>query len=108
MDQRIKKIWIEALRSGKYKRTRDQLKDMGGFCVLGVLCDIFTKEKNITWDEMPDTTNLPGVVQEWSKISSPVGSYSNVDSIGTGCLVKDNDVLGLNFNQLADIIEENF
>ncbi len=31
--------WVQALESGKYKQTKDQLQDPTGFCCLGVLCD---------------------------------------------------------------------
>lgn len=39
MDKRIKKKWVTALRSGKYKQGRGQLYDRatGKYCVLGVL-----------------------------------------------------------------------
>lgn len=40
MNPEIKAKWIEALRSGKYKQGRGRLQRDGGFCCLGVLCDI--------------------------------------------------------------------
>ena len=51
MDERIKKRWVKALRSGKYNQVTDALKatvdddDLSrpaqkGFCCLGVLCDV--------------------------------------------------------------------
>lgn len=36
--------WVQALESGKYKQTKDQLQDSTGFCCLGVLCDIINPE----------------------------------------------------------------
>ncbi len=46
MNKAIKKKWIDALRSGQYRQTRDKLKSRnGGFCCLGVLCDI----QDATW-----------------------------------------------------------
>lgn len=41
MNPEIKAKWVEALRSGKYKQTRNALrKSDNRFCCLGVLCDI--------------------------------------------------------------------
>ena len=36
--------WISALRSGKYKQARGQLKTSKGYCCLGVLCDLTAGE----------------------------------------------------------------
>lgn len=44
MRKAVKKLWVKALRSGKYKRTTGALKKNGGFCCLGVLCDVHQKE----------------------------------------------------------------
>ena len=38
MDAEIKRKWVEALRSGKYKQGRDQLQNGDTYCCLGVLC----------------------------------------------------------------------
>ncbi len=40
MNKKIKAKWIEALRSGKYKQTKEVLHDGDGFCCLGVLCEV--------------------------------------------------------------------
>lgn len=40
MNREIKAQWLSALRSGKYKKTKNRLKSETGFCCLGVLCDI--------------------------------------------------------------------
>ena len=42
MDQALKRKWVRALRSGKYKQARDMLRNpkTGGMCCLGVLCHI--------------------------------------------------------------------
>lgn len=36
----IKTKWVEALRSGDYKKAKGALARDGGFCCLGVLCDL--------------------------------------------------------------------
>lgn len=71
MKTEIKKKWIEALRSGEYKQGRRMLKDnQGKFCCLGVLCDIYAKEKKVDWDS-PTTffasdAELPEKVAMWA------------------------------------------
>lgn len=37
--KRIRK-WVEALESGKYSQTRMTLRNSGGYCCLGVACDV--------------------------------------------------------------------
>jgi len=43
MKLEVKKLWIEALRSGKYEQGRGALNKDGKFCCLGVLCDLAVK-----------------------------------------------------------------
>ena len=44
MHKRIKRIWLEALRGGKYEQTTGVLRSKkDGFCCLGVLCDLYIK-----------------------------------------------------------------
>ena len=45
MNKELKKKWLDALRGGGYKQTRNALRDTDGFCCLGVLCDILEKGK---------------------------------------------------------------
>jgi hypothetical protein len=40
MEAALKTKWIEALESGRYKHSRLSLRNMAGYCCLGVLCDI--------------------------------------------------------------------
>jgi hypothetical protein len=79
MRERIKKLWIEALRSGEYEQTSGTLRDAGenneyAYCCLGVLekircdeqgvrrfpqLDVLT-EKTMLWAGLDDRNpNLP-------------------------------------------------
>ncbi len=40
MTLKDKRDWIEALRNGRRQQSRDGLRDVSGFCCLGVLCDV--------------------------------------------------------------------
>jgi hypothetical protein len=44
MNENIKRKWVKALRSEKYKQWQGQLRDVKGYCCLGVLCDIAPKK----------------------------------------------------------------
>ena len=48
MNARVKRLWIKALRSGKYKQGRGMLRRGRGekvtYCCLGVLCEVAKSE----------------------------------------------------------------
>ena len=44
MDKTLKKKWLEALRSGEYKKGRRFLRKDGAYCCLGVLSDLMDPE----------------------------------------------------------------
>lgn len=48
----IKRRWLKALRSGKYKQGTGSLRDGDGFCCLGVLCDVVKNDKalKLNWE----------------------------------------------------------
>jgi len=126
------KEWIEALRSGKYTQGQGCLRSIDDrFCCLGVLCDI-TNRKD--WDEGEDSyyatilnekdalpksilnlLNLEDRTPDF-KISSKNSklleileeNYEEEDRINYDDLTQLNDIWGLNFNQIADILEEEF
>jgi len=98
MNKKVKKLWVTALRSGKYKQGKSRLKISDGqFCCLGVLCDLYIqKTKKGAWGERPDDTPifigtdgnieecvLPCEVQEWAGIDSE-DPYLTHDSEGSG------------------------
>jgi hypothetical protein len=87
MNKRIKAKWVKALRSGKYKKGVGQLAKVitvpikgdewyetevvgEKFCCLGVLCDLYDKEKKQerSWDIYRGS--LPLEVQQWAGLDS--------------------------------------
>lgn len=94
MNQRVKKLWVEALRSGKYEKGTVYLKSKTGDavcnCVLGVLAEIAVAEsiavcvETEAWNIEPGVTisiydyrdpkypeekhygHIPHVVQAWA------------------------------------------
>lgn len=101
MDMLIKRDWIEALRSGKYKQGTGRLHGAdGSFCCLGVLCHValygdwtFSYKLNC-WTIINKYGTLP---------------RNLVDQIGVMAqdkLIRMNDS-NVTFREIADWIEEN-
>lgn len=99
--------WIVALRSGLYQQTQGVLKDLIGYCCLGVACAI---SKLGQWNPDDYYTNglglgsasaLPDFVQEWLGLSlrNPTVSLSGISAQNA------NDGLGWTFAQIADGLE---
>lgn len=127
MKKDIKDKWVSALRSGKYKQGTGYLiksSNAGGqckHCCLGVLCDLYLQEHDVelSWNSevISDTEVLnvaslygtefvlPYQVQEWAGLHepSPCVEYCGHDEM----LSELNDYERLDFNGIADLIEEN-
>lgn len=106
MRAELKKKWIEALRSGKYKQTKGVLRNESGFCCLGVLCDISGEE----WEPGSDGEFYAKGMSSWSVISgdlrAELGPDENVCDDVHDKLTDMNDY-GSSFEEIADWIEEN-
>ena len=112
MNARVKRKWIAALRSGKYEQGQGWLMNGEKYCCLGVLCDVFEKEKkqkmwiHREWGQvnvrvfMGNTHYLPPIVVKWAELDS-----SN-PMIG-GVLAENlNDRDNRSFKYIADEIEK--
>lgn len=123
MNQEIKAKWIEALRGGEYQQGKGFLKSKEGFCCLGVLCDVYSKETGQgKWSERRPGDNadfyfqshcatLPEEVEKWADLpygaNGPTGIKSR-DEDRYLTLVDLNDGLKLTFDQIADVIQYAF
>jgi hypothetical protein len=118
MKKEIKNLWTKALRSGKYKQTRGALRDSTGYCCLGVLCDLYSKEIGTPWDGeyfLSSSSVVPYPVRVWAglRCGNPTVKYTEelnqeVYTDNFFSLASLNDGVELNFSQIADIIEEQF
>ena len=113
MIKRIKKLWMNTLRSNKYLQGKYALKKKscvdGKFhhCCLGVLCEVVKDEVHTTWripEDDPEyrqfdgcKVDLPNKVLEKTKLTP--------DQVAD--LIQLNDKTGQDFNEIADWIEEN-
>ena len=116
MKPEIKSKWVAALKSGEYAQgERRVLNDgFGGWCCLGVLCDIYAKEFGDLWERSGEGLRLsigscyypPNEVRKWADFhedESPV-SIGNIER----SVAVHND--GVNcprrtFAEIADAIE---
>jgi hypothetical protein len=105
LNERIKKLWVEALRSGKYPQTSGCLRDTKGFCCLAVLCDIHSQETGTNWndgDYLNQSDILPPGVVKWAELDS-----NNPILCEDMSATDANDEEGLSFSQIADLISAN-
>lgn len=118
MDKRIKKRWVAALRSRKYKQGKGYLKSDDKYCCLGVLCDLFSKSKagraiQAKFDNdgyfLDEDTLLPEKVKNWAKLDSMNPQISNFNNVCTNnfshaAILND---IGTKFYEIARLIERN-
>lgn len=108
MKKEVKKKWVAALRSGKYKQAKGALRSRNGYCCLGVLCDLYLKEKKEKWVRVEsqnyykigedESAVLPREVMKWAGLTSvnpEAGPYH---------LAHWNDDGHVAFPEIADII----
>lgn len=100
MNPEVKKVWINELRSGRYRQTDGALRKGRSYCCLGVLCDLSKAAKwtPTSWGEgVYDGSSgiLPFSVGEWADLSD--GQQ--------GDLAEMNDN-GATFAEIADWIEK--
>ena len=125
MNPKVKKLWIAALKSGKYSQTKLVLKDYKGYCCLGVLCDLYAKtqkkkgfysnDDGVTFQfhdtsrAVPyQTANLPKQVQKWSGVNSHLGYYKSNSKKDVSRSLSGGNDNGKTFKQIAKIIEAKF
>ena len=95
--------WCKALRSGKYKQTKDTLQDKKGYCRLGVSCDIFIPDelKSLNKDrslfgDLSNSQKAPGWLKDINHDFSIKTTYS---------LSRLNDSEDFTFDEIADVLE---
>ena len=116
MKPNIKEKWINALRDGSYKQGRDRLKVNDTFCCLGVLTDLYIKEKQQYWETQADGLGcfeynisiLPDSVVNWAGLTNKSPEITTIGKNGikrTTHLTTLNDS-GCSFDEIANFIEK--
>jgi hypothetical protein len=123
MEPLVKKLWVEALRSGNFQQGSEQLYKNGRYCCLGVLCEL---HRQVTgrgkWSSTPSACGgftyqtekdesgavLPMEVREWAGLdeANPVLAEAKLPSVQqVATFLNDGQQLG--FPGIADYIEAN-
>lgn len=113
MDQHVKALWLDALRSGKYKQGQGRLRLDNEYCCLGVLCELAFAQ-GIVKRRKCGTTFLYGKRGEKVILPPEVADWADVEINPTIVFAADeivkitelNDEWQYDFNKIADIIEE--
>jgi hypothetical protein len=112
MDPEIRAQWCAALRSGEYKQGNGYLRqNNGGFCCLGVLCDLAVKAAVIPAATNPaglwmfddrEFSFLPPTVVQWAGLNAidPI-----VRTIGGQAALSNLNDSSATFATIADLID---
>ncbi len=126
MKPEIKTKWVEALRSGKYVQGEGDLKSFDNYqnchvyCCLGVLTELYAKEKSISFTGKESELKRDGedeflceAVIDWSDAPEHnpsvlfKGDHFFLSDLNDGLHIgNDPEKTKLNFNQIADLIEQ--
>lgn len=107
MKKDIKKLWVKALRSGKYKQGRGELKTVKGrYCCLGVLTDLYCKKykKNFQETKKGHGELLSDKVQAWAGLRCPDATVETREGLMKN--LSDLNDSGTRFKTIANYIEK--
>ncbi|RUT07291.1 hypothetical protein DSM106972_025520 [Dulcicalothrix desertica PCC 7102] len=100
------KQWVEALRSGKYKKDTCQLKTSNGYCCMGVAVVVHPEWKisNTKKRYNDEIEKIVGYENEFPPVEMIKDFGLNIEFVRK--LIRMNDIELLPFNQIADYIEK--
>jgi hypothetical protein len=116
MNPKVKKKWIAALRSRKYKQCSNKLceideKGNKSYCCLGVLCNLYNPK---LWDDtgrfLEAELELPYEVVKWAGLENEdpiLTAETSLASEKSYSASQLNDIHGKKFYEIANYIERN-
>lgn len=113
MNERVKNLWVKALKSGEFKQIKGKLHDGKGYCALGVLAALAMLEGQCTYG--PGNTfdgrssTLSFNTMKWAGIDVDEDGELKLTKGAGKVLVKQTSIaelndIGLSFNEIAKII----
>lgn len=110
MNPAIKKLWIDALRDGRYVQGFFALRHGDLYCCMGVLTDLYLKKSGLEWEDKGNGKYvfektggfLPPSVQKWAKLRD-----QNPELQGKKLSLWNDDV-ELSFKEIAKKIDKSF
>lgn len=104
--EKARRLWVRALRSGKYKWGKEELHPSEGkFCCLGVLCEVAIKE-GIIQSYKPHNESLPELVREWVGLQSIHGDFEAPWGENDNLAEVNDDSKRNPFEKIAKMIEK--
>ena len=100
------RAWVRALRSGKYRQGKGQLKRGNNYCCLGVASEVYARETEKEWNT--GGFLLDCAVMKWFGLDSenPIICEISASSLNDGD--DDGDIPRHSFKQIANLIEKHF
>ena len=95
----VYRLWIDALRSGKYRQAQYRLKSDEGYCCLGVLCDLARVDGGPGWSD-----GLYRVID--GQLPHQMARFMGLTQRAQNRLADLNDKSCTPFPQIADYIEQ--
>lgn len=115
MNPEVKKLWVDALRSGEYKQTigllrgnwsGDGVQSETGYCCLGVLTDLHAKATGKSFEECKGKHEVLGRdTQDWAGLSEANPILGNASASGHNDGSPPDGIVGRSFAEIADLIE---
>jgi len=116
MSPRIKTLWVTALRHYSGSVAKYGMRHHNAYDPLGILCDLATKElSGLRWEPCPSNSgyyiidchmsDLPDRVVSWANLGNKSPKLTHKGIITPIHRLSD---MGITFNQLADLIEEQY
>lgn len=111
----VQKQWLAALRSGKYLQGGAFLLRNDRYCCLGVACEMLELKRMdgiYFYGDTFSARSMPGYSYRDLGLHSREGRFKYKDStnaviLNHGTLTDLNDFSGLDFSEIADLIEQN-
>lgn len=113
MNSEAKELWLEGLRSDRYKQGKGCLLDSEGkFCCLGVLTDVYATKFNYKWNFADDgvasfsgeSAILPVKVAKWAGVARNP-HVEMMDGENTLTALNDSISNPFNFKEIAAVVD---
>lgn len=102
-------LWIDALRSGKYRKCRYQLHRKSCYCAQGVLLDLIKKDGGPGWSSVKEADGSKIYLSELNgspySLDDKVINFLGLKSSHVEKIQCMNDYESASFKEIADYIE---
>jgi hypothetical protein len=102
----VRRRWIDALRSGSYRQTKECLQSCdGSYCCLGVLLDAVYRPNHPAEAWTPARPGRLAFDGDDAELSPRVRAWAGLGYDEMIDLIRMNDTIGLDFPAIAQVLE---